>query len=223
MTTKQSNRLDMAKILKQFFSAEQAKYEGNNPLATRISEFNAIVDHLDSLATVQITDTTANTSLKTDARLLMVNLTVAYANSAADYFDDKNNPLSKQLTTSKSKIKNMSGVEAQIYCNKLYTLVNENITNLNPDYVTVSEADQWFTAINNFDAKAYDAGLSKDTTQNATKFLEEEFKKLNVCLKKLDRLMKKYDILNPSFHSNYKISRKISNLGTRHNNEAPLQ
>lgn len=44
-------------------------------LATRISEFNAIVDHLDSLATVQITDTTANTSLKTDARLLMVNLT----------------------------------------------------------------------------------------------------------------------------------------------------
>lgn len=223
MTTKQSNRLDMAKILKQFFSVEQVKYEGNNPLATRVSEFNAIVDNLDSLATVQITDTTANTSLKTDARLLMVNLTVAYSNSAADYFDDKNSPLSKQLTTNKTKIKKMSGVEAKIYCNKLYTLVNDNMGNLNPDYITTSEADQWLTAINNFDAKAYDAGLSKDTTQNATKFLEEEFKKLNTCLKKLDRLMKKYDILNPSFHNNYKISRKISDLGTRHNTETPPQ
>lgn len=223
MTTKQSNRLNMAKILKQLFSAEQTKYEGNNPLVTRISEFNSIVDNLESLATVQSTDTTANTSLKTDARLLMINLTVAYANSAADYFDDKNSPLSKQLTTNKTKIKNMSGVEAKIYCNKLYTLVNDNIGNLNPDYVTTLEAEQWLTAINNFDAKAYDAGLSKDTTQNATKFLEEEFKKLNACLKKLDRLMKKYDILNPSFHGNYKISRKISDLGTRHDNEIPLQ
>lgn len=223
MTTKQSNRLNMAKILKQLFSAEQTKYEGNNPLVTRISEFNSIVDNLESLATVQSTDTTANTSLKTDARLLMINLTVAYANSAADYFDDKNSPLSKQLTTNKTKIKNMSGVEAKIYCNKLYTLVNDNIGNLNPDYVTITEAEQWLTAINNFDAKAYDAGLSKDTTQNATKFLEEEFKKLNACLKKLDRLMKKYDILNPSFHGNYKISRKISDLGTRHDNEIPLQ
>lgn len=223
MTTKQSNRLNMAKILKQLFSAEQTKYEGNNPLVTRISEFNSIVDNLESLATVQSTDTTANTSLKTDARLLMINLTVAYANSAADYFDDKNSPLSKQLTTNKTKIKNMSGVEAKIYCNKLYTLVNDNIGNLNPDYVTTPEAEQWLTAINNFDAKAYDAGLSKDTTQNATKFLEEEFKKLNACLKKLDRLMKKYDILNPSFHGNYKISRKISDLGTRHDNEIPLQ
>lgn len=223
MTTKQSNRLDMAKILKQFFSVEQAKYEGNNPLATRISEFNTIVDNLDSLSTVQITDTTANTSLKTDARLLMVNLTVAYANSAADYFDDKNSPLSKQLTTNKSKIKNMSGVEAKIYCNKLYAMVNDNMGNLNPDYVTISEADKWLTAINNFDAKAYDAGLSRDITQNATQFLEEEFKKLNTCLKKLDRLMKKYDILNQSFHGNYKISRKISDLGTRHNTETSLQ
>lgn len=223
MTTKQSNRLDMAKILKQFFSAEQAKYNGNTPLATRISEFNAIVGNLDALATAQITDTTANTGLKTDARLLMVNLTVAYANSAADYFDDKNSPLSKQLTTNKSKIKKMSGVEAKIYCSKLYTLVNDNIGILNPDYVTTSEAEQWLTAINNFDAKAYDAGLSKDVTQNATKFLEEEFKKLNACLGKLDRLMKKYDILNPSFHSNYKISRKISDLGTRNSTETPLQ
>ncbi|WP_265427095.1 hypothetical protein [Chryseobacterium sp. YIM B08800] len=223
MTTKQSNRVNMAKILKQLFSAEQTKYEGNNPLVTRISEFNSIVDNLESLATVQSTDTTANTSLKTDARLLMINLTVAYANSAADYFDDKNSPLSKQLTTNKTKIKNMSGVEAKIYCNKLYTLVNDNIGNLNPDYVTITEAEQWLTAINNFDAKAYDAGLSKDTTKNATKFLEEEFKKLNACLKKLDRLMKKYDILNPSFHGNYKISRKISDLGTRHDNEIPLQ
>lgn len=223
MTTKQSNRLNMAKILKQFFSAEQAKYAGNNPLTARIAELNTIVGHLDNLAAIQTTDTTADTSLKTDARALMINLTVAYANTAADYFDDKDSPLSKQLTTSKSKIKNMTGVEAKIYCNMLYTVVNNNIGNLDPDYVTAFEADQWLTAINNFDAKAYDAGVSIDTTQNATQDLKTEFKKLATCLQKIDRLMKKYDILNPSFHGNYKISRKISDLGTRNNTETPSQ
>jgi len=151
----------------------------------------------------------------------MIDLTVAYANTAADYFDDKDSPLAKQLTTSKSKIKNMTGVEAKIYCQKLYNLVNENAENLNPDYVTTSEAQEWLTAINNFDGKAYDAGVSIDTTQNATQDLENEFKKLNVCLSKLDRLMKKYDVLNQSFHGNYKISRKTSDLGTRHNTETP--
>lgn len=115
----------MAKTLKQFFSAEQAKYAGNNPLTTRISELNDILDRLDALAEIQTTDTTANTSLKTDARTLMIDLTVAYANTAADYFDDKDSPLTRQLTTSKSKIKNMTGVEAKIYCQKLYGIVNE--------------------------------------------------------------------------------------------------
>lgn len=223
MTTKRSNRLNMAKTLRQFFSADQAKYAGNNPLTIRIAELNTIVENLDNLATVQTTDTTANTSLKTDARTLMVGLTVAYANTAADYFDDKDSPLSKQLTRSNSKIKNMTGVEAKIYCNNLYTVVSNNIGNLNPNYVTASEASQWLTAINNFDAKAYDAGVSIDTTQNATQDLKIEFKKLETCLLKLDRLMKKYDILDPSFHGNYKISRKTSDLGARHTNETPSQ
>jgi len=151
----------------------------------------------------------------------MISLTVAYANAAADYFDDKDSPLAKQLTTSKSKIKNMTGVEAKIYCQKLYIIVNENTKDLDPDYVTASEAQEWLTAIDNFDAKAYDAGINIDKTQNATKDLENEFKKLSVCLSKLDRLMKKYDILNQSFYGNYKLSRKISDLGTRHDNETP--
>lgn len=126
MTTKQSNRLNMAKTLRQFFSAEQAKYAGNNPVTVRISELNTIVDHLDSLVAIQTIDTTANTGLKADARSLMINLTVAYANTAADYFDDKDSPLSKQLTTSKSKINGLTGVEAKIYCNRLYNVVNDH-------------------------------------------------------------------------------------------------
>lgn len=223
MTTKQSNRLNMAKTLKQFFSAEQAKYAGNNPLTTRISELNDILDRLDALAEIQTTDTTANTSLKTDARTLMIDLTVAYANTAADYFDDKDSPLARQLTTSKSKIKNMTGVEAKIYCQKLYGIVNENTVNLDPDYVTATEAKEWLSAINNFDAKAYDAGVSIDTKQNATRDLENEFRKLSTCLGKLDRLMKKYDVLNQSFHGNYKLSRKTSDLGTRRDTETPVQ
>ncbi|WP_435525523.1 hypothetical protein [Chryseobacterium indoltheticum] len=44
---------------------------------------------------------------------MMIDLSVAYANSAADYFDDKDSPLAKQLTTSKSKIKNMTGVRSE--------------------------------------------------------------------------------------------------------------
>jgi len=199
MTTKQSNRLNMAKTLRQFFSAELAKYEGNNPVTVRISELNTIVDHLDSLVAIQTIDTTANTGLKADARSLMINLTVAYANTAADYFDDKD-----------------------IYCNRLYNVVNDHIGNLNPDYVTASETSQWLAAINNFDAKAYDAGVSIDTSQNATQDLKAEFKKLGTCLQKLDRLMKKYDILNPSLYGNYKISRKTADLGIRHN-EIPSQ
>lgn len=222
MTTKQSNRLNMAKTLRQFFSAEQAKYAGNNPVTVRISELNTIVDHLDSLVAIQTTDTTANTGLKADARSLMINLTVAYANTAADYFDDKDSPLSKQLTTSKSKINGLTGVEAKIYCNRLYNVVNDHIGNLSPDYVTASETSQWLAAINNFDAKAYDAGVIIDTSQNATQDLKAEFKKLGTCLQKLDRLMKKYDILNPSLYGNYKISRKTSDLGIRHN-EIPSQ
>ncbi len=221
MNTKQSNKLNMAKTLKQFYSVEQGKYAGNNPLTTRISELDTIVSNLDALAEIQATDTTANTNLKTDAGTLMINLTVAYANTAADYFDDKDSPLAKQLTISKSKIKNMTGVEAKIYCQKLYGIVKENTDDLDPDYVTASEAQDWQAAINNFDAKAYDAGVHIDTTQNATQDLEKEFKKLGTCLNKLDRLMKKYDVLNQSFYGNYKISRKTSNLGTRHNSEIP--
>lgn len=101
-------------------------------------------------------------------------------------------------------------------------MVNNNITELNPDYVTNAETEQWLTAINNFDAKAYDAGISIDSAQNATKDLRTEFKKLNLCLKNIDRLMKKYDVLNKSFHGNYKISRKISDLGIRHDSDGPL-
>lgn len=33
--------------------------------------------------------------------------------------------------------------------------------------------------------------------------------------------MKKYDILNLSFYGKFKISRKVSNLGIRHENELP--
>jgi hypothetical protein len=223
MTTNQSNRLTMAKTLRQFFSAEQAKYAGNNPLTARIADFNTIVDHLEHLASVQTTDTTADTGLKSDARILMTNLTVAYANTAADYFDGKDSPLSKQLTTSKTKISKMSGVEAKIYCSRLYNVVNDNRANLDPDYVTASEADQWFTAINNFDAKAYDAGINIDASQNATQDLKAEFEKLRLCIQKLDRLMKKYGVLNPSFYGNFKISRKISDLGTRHNETPPQE
>ncbi|WP_435525522.1 hypothetical protein [Chryseobacterium indoltheticum] len=102
-------------------------------------------------------------------------------------------------------------------------MVNSNSAQLNPDYVTTAEAEQWLTAINNFDAKAYDAGVSIDSAQNATQDLRNEFKELNLCLKNIDRLMKKYDVLDKSFYGNYKISRKISDLGTRHENEIPLQ
>ncbi|AZA52398.1 hypothetical protein [Chryseobacterium sp. G0201] len=193
------------------------------PLKARISELNAIIANLEILADVQATDTTANTILKTDARSLMISLTVAYANTAADYFDYKDSPLAKQLTTNKSKIKNMTGVDAKIYCNKLYSIVYENISQLNPDYVTTAEVQEWLTSINNFDAKAYDSGISIDTTQNVTQNLQAEFKKLNLCLKNMDRLMKKYDILDKSFHNNYKISRKIPDLGTRHNIETPKE
>lgn len=213
----------MAKTLKQFFSVEQEKYTGNNPLTARISELNTIVSNLEAVAEIQTTDTTANTDLKTDARTLMINLTVAYSNTAADYFDDKDSPLAKQLTTNKSKIKNMTGVEAKIYCQKLYGIADQNKEDLDPDYVTAAEAQEWLTAINNFDAKAYDAGVSIDTTQNATKDLENEFKKLGNCLSKLDRLMKKYDVSNHSFYRNYKISRKTSDLGTRHNTDIPAK
>ncbi|CAD7801647.1 hypothetical protein CHRY9390_00807 [Chryseobacterium aquaeductus] len=153
----------------------------------------------------------------------MINLTVAYSNSAADYFDDKDSPLAKQLITTKSKIKNMTGVEAKIYCQKLYGIVDQNAENLDPDYVTTTEKQEWLTAINNYDAKAYDAGVSIDTTQNVTQDLENEFKKLGKCLSKLDRLIKKYDVMNQSFYRNYKISRKTSDLGTRHNTDIPTK
>lgn len=221
MNTKQSNKLEMAKTLQQFFALENAKFASNNPLSLRVAELSIIITRLSEIADIQSTDTTAHTDLKTDAKAAMINFTVAYANSASDYFDDKDSPLAKQLTTSKSKIKNKSGVEAKIYCQKLYNLVNENKANLNPDYITNSELQEWQLAITNFDAKSYDAGTSIDITQNATDDLENEFVKLGVCLSKIDRLMKKYDILNPSFHGNYKRSRKTSDLGIRHQSETP--
>lgn len=223
MTTKQANRLEMAKTLRQLFSAEQSAYANNNPLSARVAEMNGLIDNIDSLATIQSIDTTANTSLKTNAKMLMTNLTVAYANTAADFFDGKNSPLAKQLTTTKSKIQRLSGVEAKIYCNKLYTIVAENAVNLDPDYVTATEMQDWQNAITNFDAQAYDAGVTIDTTQNATKELDAMFKKLKQCITKIDRLMKKYDILNPSFYGKFKISRKISDLGTRHENQLPTE
>ncbi|MFL9835644.1 hypothetical protein [Chryseobacterium terrae] len=219
MTTKQSNRLEMAKTLKQFFTAEQPVYANNNPLNTRVAELNTCIENINTIAGVQSVDTKANTSLKTDAKILMTNLTVAYANTAADFFDGKGSPLSKQLTTNKSKIQRMSGVEAKIYCDKLYQLVAENAVNLDPDYVTAEEMQEWQNAITNFDAKAYDASLSIDTAQNATRELDEVFTKLRQCITKIDRLMKKYDVLNSSFHGKFKISRKISDLGTRHENQ----
>lgn len=221
MTTKQTNRLEMAKTLKQLFSVEQAAYAENNPLIVRVSELNTFIENIDVIAGVQNIDTTANTALKTNAKALMINLTVAYANTAADFFDGKDSPLSKQLTTNKSKIQRLSGVEAKIYCDKLYKLVADNKVSLSPDYVTAAELQEWQNAITNFDAKAYDAGFTIDTTQNATRELEEEFKKLKQCITKIDRLMKKYDVLNLSFYGKYKISRKISDLGTRHKNDLP--
>lgn len=223
MTTKQTNRLEMAKTLRQLFSAEQAVYAINNPLNVRVAEMNGFIDNIDSLATIQSIDTTANTSLKTNAKALMTNLTVAYANTAADFFDGKNSPLAKQLTTTKSKIQRLSGVEAKIYCNKLYTIVADNAVSLDPDYVTATEMQDWQNAITNFDAQAYDAGVSIDTTQNATKELDAMFKNLKQCITKIDRLMKKYDVLNPSFFGKFKISRKISDLGTRHENQLPAE
>lgn len=221
MTTKQTNRLEMAKTLKQLFSVEQAAYAENNPLIARVAELNTSIEQIDAIAGIQNIDTTANTSLKTNAKTLMVNLTVAYANTAADFFDGKDSPLSKQLTANKSKIQRLSGVEAKIYCDKLYTIAADNIVNLNPDYVTAEEMQEWQNAITNFDAKAYDANVSIDTTQNATRELDEGFKNLRQCITKIERLMKKYDILNPSLYGKFKISRKISNLGIQHKNQLP--
>lgn len=186
-----------------------------------MAELNTLIENIDGIAGTQNIDTTANTSLKTNAKALMINLTVAYANTAADFFEGKDSPLAKQLTANKSKIQRLSGVEAKIYCDKLYKLVAGNEVSLNPDYVTIAEMQEWQNAITNFDAKAYDANLSIDTTQNATQELDEEFKNLKQCITKIERLMKKYDILNPSFYGKFKISRKISNLGTRHENELP--
>ncbi|MCX8531506.1 hypothetical protein [Chryseobacterium luquanense] len=195
MTTKQTNRLEMAKTLKELFSTEQTAFSQNNPLIARIAELNTCIESIDSMAGIQTIDTTANTAIKSNAKTLMINLTVAYANTAADFFDGKNSPLSKQLTNSKSKIQRLSGVEAKIYCDKLYNIVAENTVQLDPDYVTAAEMQEWMNAITNFDAKAYDAGLSIDTAQNATKELDEGFKKLRQCITKIDRLMKKYDVL----------------------------
>ena len=219
MNTKQTNKLNMAKTLKQFFAVEQPKYAGNAPLTARVTELNSILANIDEIADLQTTDTTADTGLKTNARNLMISLTVAYANTAADYFDDKDSPLAKQLTASKSKIKRLSGVESKIYCQKLYNLVDEHKTALKPDYITTAELQDWKEAIDNFDDKAYDAGVNIDAAENATGDLEDEFAKLGTCLSKIDRLMKKYDILNPSFYGNYKISRKTSDLGSRHQKE----
>lgn len=103
----------------------------------------------------------------------------------------------------------------------MYKLVADNKVSLSPDNVTAAELQEWQDAITNFDAKAYDAGLTIDTTQNAPRELDEEFKKLKQCITKIDRLMKKYDVLNLSLYGKYKISRKISDLGTRHKNDLP--
>ncbi|MBO6185080.1 MAG: hypothetical protein J6O88_10415 [Chryseobacterium sp.] len=138
MTTKQTNRLEMAKTLKQLFSVEQTAYAENNPLTARVAELNTLIENIDGIAGTQNIDTTANTSLKTNAKALMINLTVAYANTAADFFEGKDSPLAKQLTANKSKIQRLSGVEAKIYCDKLYKLVAGNEVSLNPEYVTTA-------------------------------------------------------------------------------------
>ncbi|MCD0480323.1 hypothetical protein LPB90_17945 [Chryseobacterium sp. LC2016-29] len=79
----------MAKTLKQLFSVEQTAYAENNPLTARVAELNTLIENIDGIAGIQNIDTTANTSLKTNAKARMINLTVAYANTAADFFDDK--------------------------------------------------------------------------------------------------------------------------------------
>jgi hypothetical protein len=215
MTTKQTNKLNMIKTVNAFFVQEQAKFSTNTPLKTRIATLASQTAQLEIHADAQVTDTTADTAIKNNTHTQMIEHTVVFANAAADYFSDKNSPLEKQLSISASKLKRLSGVEAKIYCTKLYNVINENIAVLNPNYVTTAEAASLLVKINLFDAKTYDANLKIDTTQNATDFVKQDFQNITKSLLGIDRLMKKYSLSNKELLGKYKISRKIMDLGSR--------
>jgi hypothetical protein len=216
MTTKQINKLTMNKTVNVFFEDEKDKLTANIPLQYKIVLYSAETALLEKHGDAQATNTKGKTAVKNHLHDTMIAQTIAYASPAAAYFADLNSPLESQLAVSKSELTKMAGAEVKILCNKIYEILRDHSAVLSPDYVTLAEINQLSNSVAQFDAKAYDAFLSKDNTQNASKLIQIAFKNITISLKSIDRLMKKYELTDNELYNKYRLARKIPNLGTRH-------
>ncbi len=219
MNDLQNNELTTYKTIKAFFELPDivSQFSTNTPLVTAFAAFKTHLANIIIATEDQAQITTGYTAQAHTTRKELITAAVAFGNAASVYFTLNNDlTTAAQLKTTKSTLTNIAYNECKTACQNISTIIDDNIANLDPDYITLAENISLKNLVKNYDDQTTEQYIAKKSTALATLQLANSFKAIQETLAIIDNLMGKYIFTNPTLLEDYHKASQVFNLGHHH-------
>ena len=190
----------------------------NTAVSTCVTAFNGYITAINTNNTAQKTSTKGTTQTKQIARLKMIQAALAIASAGKAYATvTKDLILFGKCNYTKTKIIRYADVEVGSVCQNIHNAIAPYIGSTSSYGASPASLANLQSLITNYTSLLGSTAVKKSVVTAATLTLNQTFTAITALLKyQLDPLMEQYKTTNPTFYTQYKVARRINDIGYGH-------
>lgn len=215
MTDQQENRMSMFLSTQKVLQENQTKWAGVPALVQANADFDAGVNALKTAVNTQVKDLRGHTQDKRKAEDHMIALTLKVSGSVMAWAEVENNQgLAQEMNVMVSALRNYRDAVVAERCRSVHAQALTNLAALADYGVTAADTTALLAAIDDYSAimsvPRVMVNIRKSATSEIGLLIRDTMRLLN---RRMDRLMRLYELSDPTFHRTYTNARIIIDLG----------
>lgn len=215
MTDHQENRLSMFLSTQKVMQENQAKWAGVPALVQVNADFDAGLLALKGALNTQVKELRGHTQDKHKAESAMIMLTLKVSGGVMAYAEvEDNQGLAEEMNVVTSELRNYRDAVVAERCRVVHAQALEHLAAL-PDYgVTAADTTALLTAIEEYERVLALPRVLVTVRKSATSEIGMLIRDtMRLLTRRMDRLMRLYEVSDPTFHRTYTNARIIIDLG----------
>lgn len=215
MNGKQESRLGMFKDVNTHLLTYSAITENLPEFSVIHTEFQGNITQIERIANLQSFDKTGFAKEKKQLKDVLALLTLDNSRKLEAFGKMKGNIVfTREVTFSRSKLKDAKDNVIAVYARMIYDKAQENLDSLGAYGITQETQSVLLNTINSYNASIGKPRLGQKEKKDATESLAYLFKKQDELLDKIDSLINIVSQKEPSFCNRYRELRKVVITGS---------